>query len=79
MQTDLTAAVSNRDSMIVVQHDSYNSLQNSFNLSLAHQDTLESNCRLLQKQFNHQVFKKKFMSGALLTLSGITLYSLLRH
>ena len=79
MQTDLIAEVGNRDSVIVVQQISNKALQNSFNLSLASQDTLQNNCKLLQKQLNHQVIKKKFLSGALLTLSGITLYSLLRH
>ena len=79
IQTGLKSEVGNRDSVITVQQHSNTALQNSFYHSLASQDTLQNNCKLLQKQLNHQVFKKKFLSGALLTLSGITLYSLLRH
>ncbi len=79
IQTQLEQQVNNKDSTLNVQQEEYNALKLSFDNSLAQQDDLLGQNKYLQKQLNRHIVKNKLLSGGLLVLSGIAIFSLLHH
>ena len=79
IQSQLEHLVNNKDSTLNVQREEYNALKLSFDNSLAQQDDILGQNKYLQKQLNRHVVKNKLLSGGLLVLSGIAIFSLLRH
>jgi len=79
IQSQLEEQVNNKDSTLNVQREEYNALVLSFDNSLAQQDKLSGQNKYLQKQLNRHIVKNKLLSGGLLVLSGIAVFSLLHH
>ena len=79
IQSQLEQQVNNKDSTLNVQREEYNALVLSFDNSLAQQDELSGQNKYLQKQLNRHIVKNKLLSGGLLVLSGIAVFSLLHH
>ncbi|MBS1586504.1 MAG: hypothetical protein JSS82_13265 [Bacteroidetes bacterium] len=79
MATTLQAQVSNKDTVISTQHEQYNALKLSFDLSLSQQNVLAGNNLLLEKQVKKFKIKNKLLSAGIFILSGIAAYQLLHH
>ena len=75
----LRQEVSNKDSTVAVQEEAYRMIRMSFENSLARQELLSGENTLLQKQLKQCTLKNKALSAGVFVLSGIAVYSLLKH
>ncbi len=79
LASNLQAQVSNKDSVITVQHEQYNCLKLSFDQSLAQQQLLLGQNLLYEKQIKRDKVKSKLLTAGALILSGIVTYQFLHH
>lgn len=73
------AEVSNRDSVIGIQQESYSTLKLSFDQSLAQQELLLSQTHLYETQLKKMRIKNKLLSAGLCVVAGIAVYSFLKQ
>ncbi len=75
----LETQVGNRDSVISVQHEQYNTLKLSFDKSLAQQGLLTAQTLGLEKQMKGFKIKNKLLSAGVFILTGLATFQLLHH
>lgn len=76
---DLESQVQNRDSVVTLQHQQYETLKASFTKSIEAQTILTSDNKALTKTVRQQRTKSKLLSATLFILSGAAATYLLHH
>ena len=79
INSNLEEQVNNKDSLISIQQDKYAELKLALQKSLTEKDFLTEENSQLQKQFKKQKVKRRFVSAAVLILSGAAAGVLLHH
>ena len=69
----------NKDSTITLKDEQYKKLKTSFEKSLSNQEQLIDENKLLDRQVKKQKLKSKFLSAAILIISGAAVNHFLQH
>ena len=76
---NLEEQIKNKDSLIAIHQQQYQSLKSSFDLGILQQKLLADQNSQYRKQVRRQKFKQKLLSFGMIVLSGITTSYLLNH
>jgi len=76
---NLEEQLKNKDSTVALKDDQYKKLKTSFEKSLASQQQLIGENKLLGRQVKKQKLKSKFLSAAILIISGAAVNHFLQH
>lgn len=71
---NLSAQIANKDSTIILKDEQYLSLKFTFDKSLSNQQLLVDENKLLSKQVRKQKAKGKFLSAALMLITGTAIH-----